>query len=380
VAAVDVTVRQLNRATLDRQLLLKREQLSVSAAMHRVLALQAQEPPSPYLALWDRIEGFQPADLDAAFFSHEIVKATLMRITLHAVLASEYSTFHEAMQGTLRDSRLYDRRFRSSGVPIEAAEALLPHVLDFLSVPRRNADVDAMVAEHLDVDPKHYVWWALRTFGPVWRAPNGGSWAFGAYPEYIAATRDDMPDRTGCIQYLFHRYLEAFGPASRHDFGQFALLRQSEVKPALAGIADQLVHLDGPNGEELYDICDAVIPDEATLAPPRLLPMWDNVLLVYKDRRRIIPEDYRKVILRTNGDSLPALLVDGYVAGVWRPVDGGIEATAFHSLDDDTWDGLALEARNLLEFLGEREPSIYSRYAYWWSKLPAGEVRMLGTG
>jgi hypothetical protein len=256
------------------------------------------------------------------------------------VLAAEYSTFHEAMQGTLRDSRLHDRRFRSSGVPVDVVEALLPHVLDFLSEPRRNADVDAMVADSLDIDPKHYVWWALRTFGPVWRAPNDGPWAFGAFPEYIAAIRDVMPDRAGCIQYLFRRYLEAFGPASRHDFVQFALLRQSEVKPALAGIANQLIELEGPSGEELYDIPDAVIPHDDTPAPPRLLPMWDNVLLVYKDRSRIIPGEYRKAVIRTNGDSLPTLLVDGYVAGVWRPVDGGIEAMAFHSLSDEAWNGL----------------------------------------
>jgi hypothetical protein len=374
---MELTLRRLNRATLHRQLLLEREQLSVSGAMRRVLALQAQEPPSPYIALWNRIAGFEPADLDTAFAGREIVKATLMRITLHAVLASEYSTFHEAMQGTLRGSRLSDRRFRSSGVPVEVADALLPHVLDFLSEPRRNADVDAMVAAHLGIDPKHYVWWALRTFGPVWRAPNGGPWAFGAYPEYIAAIRDDMPDRTRCIQYLFRRYLEAFGPASRHDFGQFALLRQSEVKPALAGTADQYMEFEGPNGEVLYDIPGAAIPDESTPAPPRLLPMWDNVLLVYRDRSRIIPEEYRKAVIRTNGDSLATLLVDGYVAGVWRPVDGGIEAMAFHSLSDEAWDGLETEAGALLTMLADRVPSIYSRYSRWWSQLPDGETRVL---
>ncbi len=58
--------------------------------------------------------------------------------------------------------------------------------------------------------------------------------------------------------------------------------------------------------------------------------MWDHVLLAYADRSRVIPPDYRKLVTRSNGDVLPTLLVDGYVAGVWRPVEGGIEATAFH--------------------------------------------------
>jgi hypothetical protein len=348
--------------------------------MRRVLALQAQEPPSPYLALWNRVRSFDPDELDEAFASRQVVKATLMRITLHAVLASEYSIFHEAMQGTLRDSRLNDRRFRSSGVSVADAEALLPEVLEFLSAPRRNADIDAMVVAHLDIDPKHYVWWALRTFGPVWRAPNGGPWAFGAYPEYVAAIREDVPGRNECIQYLMRRYLEAFGPATRLDFGQFALLRQSEVKPALAGMADELIEIEGPNGEAMYDVPGASVPDEDTPAPPRLLPMWDNVLLVYKDRSRIIPDEFRKAVIRSNGDSLPTLLVDGYVAGVWRPVGDGIEATAFRPIDADTWAAFEGEASQLLVLLGEREPSIYRRYDRWWSKLPEGEVRMLGAG
>jgi hypothetical protein len=49
-----ITARQLNRATLDRQMLLRREPRPVADAVKRLLALQAQEPASPYLALWNR--------------------------------------------------------------------------------------------------------------------------------------------------------------------------------------------------------------------------------------------------------------------------------------------------------------------------------------
>ena len=59
---------------------------------------------------------------------------------------------------------------------------------------------------------------------------------------------------------------------------------------------------------------------------------------------------------RSNGDVLPTLLVDGYVAGVWRPVDGGIEATAFHRLSAKAWEGLAAEARSLVALLAGRDP------------------------
>jgi hypothetical protein len=108
-----------------------------------------------------------------------------------------------------------------------------------------------------------------------------------------------------------------------------------------------------------------------------LLPMWDSVLLAYADRSRVIPPAYRPLVIRRNGDVLPTLLVDGYVAGVWRPVDGRIEVTAFHRLDDETWDVLAVEAAALVTLLDERDPVVYRRYARWWRELPSEQVRLL---
>jgi hypothetical protein len=106
--------------------------------------------------------------------------------------------------------------------------------------------------------------------------------------------------------------------------------------------------------------------------------MWDNVLLAYNDRRRIIPDDYRPLVIRRNGDVLPALLVDGHVAGVWRAVDGLIEVTGFHDLSAATWKAVGKEAEALAAFLNARDPSPYKRYAHWWDGLPAAEVRRFG--
>ncbi|NEE45348.1 winged helix DNA-binding domain-containing protein, partial [Streptomyces sp. SID8455] len=76
-----ITARELNRATLARQLLLRRESLEPAEGVRRVVALQAQQPASPYVALWNRLTGFDPAGLDTAFTDHRVVKATLMRLT-----------------------------------------------------------------------------------------------------------------------------------------------------------------------------------------------------------------------------------------------------------------------------------------------------------
>jgi hypothetical protein len=374
-----LSARQLNRATLARQLLLEREPLAVVDAVERVTALQVQEPASPYVALWNRIAGFDPSDLDRAFKDRALIKATLMRITLHAVAAADYPAFQRAMLRNLRASRLYDRRFKATGLTINEADELVPHLRGFISEPRSRNEIEGMLAVHLGKEPDRHVWWALRTFAPLLHAPTGGPWSFTATaPSYQAAPfGPSWEDPEGALQQLIWRYLEGFGPASAADFAQFALQRQTEIRPALKAMTDRLVTLQAADGTKLLDVPGGILPPADTPAPPRLLAMWDSTLLAYKDRSRIIPEEYRKLIIRRNGDVLPTLLVDGYVAGVWRPVAEGIEATAFHRLPADAWEGLAEEAASLVSLLADRDPTVYSRYRNWWAELPFEERRVL---
>lgn len=372
-----LTARRLNRASLGRQLLLRREPLGVVDAVRRVVALQAQEAASPYIALWNRLAAFDPADLDAAFAGHAVVKATLMRITLHAVHADDYPAFHSAMLPSLRAARLHDRRYTGSGLSIADADALLPELLEFAARPRGKAEVEELLAARLG-DHKPRAWWALRTFAPLLHVPGGGPWSFGSRSSFVAAPVRFAAERhQESVRRLVRRYLEGFGPASAADVAQFTLLTRSVAREALRGMAGELEELQGPDGSELFDVPGAALPAEDTPAPPRLLPMWDSVLLGWFDRGRVIPPDYRRLVARSNGDVLPTLLVDGYVAGVWRPLEGGIQATAFQRLPDQAWTGLAAEAQALLAFLADREPMVYRRYARWWTTLPGAEVRVL---
>ncbi len=377
---MSITARALNRATLGRQQLLGRASLPVADAVRRVVALQAQHPASPYLALWNRLTAFDPTDLDAAFTRHEVIKATLLRITLHAVHAADYRAFRAAMEPTLRAARLGDDRFRVSGLTVADVHALIPDLLAYADRLRTAAESEAWLADRLDA-PQPGAWWALRQYAPLWHAPTGAPWSFGPRPSYVAArARPVLADpaaSAAALQTLIKRYLEGFGPASMADVAQFALVYRPRVKEALTALSGELERLDGPDGKELFDIPGARRPDEDTPAPPRLMAMWDSILLAYADRGRVIPPAYRPLVTRMNGDVLPTLLVDGYVAGVWRPVEGGIEATAFQRLPDDVWEGLAAEARSLVVFLADREPEVYRRYTHWWSKLPSAEARLL---
>lgn len=372
-----LTAGQLNRTTLARQLLLRREGLNPLEAMRPVVAMQAQEPASPYLALWNRIQPFDPAALDQTFREQAVLKASLLRITLHAVLIDDYPAFHEAMQRTLRASWLGDTRFTRAGLTPDEAEALIPELRKFGSTPRTNADIEHWLDDRLGQKPRNSIWWALRRFAPMVHAPTGATWSFGPRPAYVTAPELPRPDPDSAMQHLARRYLEGFGPASVQDLAQFSTIYRPPAANALRALGDALVRYEGPNGEELFDVPDGVLAAGESPVPPRLMAMWDSVLLAYKDRSRIIPPEYRQLVMRSNGDVLPTLLVDGYVAGVWRVADGGIEATAFHPLSDDAWDGLEAEARSLLELLRERDPKLYGRYHHWWAKLPKSEVRVL---
>lgn len=377
-----LTARQLNRATLARQLLLDRAPVSVIEGVRRVVAIQAQEAASPYLALWNRLVGFDPIDLDRAFSDRSIVKATLIRITLHAVHADDYPAFHAAMVDSLRGARLFDARFAASRMTIAEADAVLPDLLTFLAEARTPVEIEAFLEARLG-ERRERLWWAFRTFAPLFHVPTGGPWSFGTRASFVAAPATQAPatqathQRDASVQHLVRRYLEGFGPATVQDVGQATILRRPVIRAALQALGDQVVALDGPEGAVLFDVSDGLLPAEDAVAPPRLMAMWDSILLAYADRSRVIPPEYRRRVIHQNGDVLPTLLVDGCVAGVWRPVEGGIEATAFHRLSREVWRGLEEEAAALVAFLADRDPTVYRRYRHWWTTLSGEQVRIL---
>jgi hypothetical protein len=376
---VQLTTQRLNRATLARQMLLERASLSPADAIERIVAVQAQEPASPYIALANRVMAFDPASLDRAFLDGSVVKATLMRVTLHAVTRIDYPLLHEAMQATVRSARLDTRRFRATGFNAVDADALMADALEHAAVPRSNAAMEAWIDDRLGPTPKPGIWWAMRHYGPFVHAPVAARWSFGPRSAYLAAPHVERPaDSAAAVRGLALRYLEAFGPATIADIGQFSMVSRVALREALQPVAARLDHHTGPDGQDLLDVPGGVIPDDEAVAPPRLMAMWDSVLLAYADRSRVIPPAYRALVIRNNGDTLPTLLVDGHVAGVWRPLGDGIEVTAFAPLTDDTWAGLRAEAAAMLDLLEPREPRAYSRYGRWWPGLPAVEVRILG--
>lgn len=375
-ASPTLTHAQLNRATLARQMLLDRQRLEPVEAVERLVALQAQEAASPYIALHARLDGFDAAEMDAAFRHRRLVKGHLMRVTLHAVSARDYGSFWPAMAPSLRAWR--ERQAKRLGLEVDL-DALAALAQRFARTPRSGPEIRA----HLPPLPEHVAgpgvqrdaWWAVRLQAPFLMVPDDVPWSFGRRPVFIAAGvwldgRAFASESDG-LDHLVRRYLRAFGPATVSDLAQFTGMQVARLRPAVERLLTELHTFRDDRGRLLYDVADGLLPPADTPAPVRFLPMWDSVLLAYQDRSRLLVEPYRRRVIQKNGDFLPVFLVDGMVAGLWRAdakQDGrtSIRWQPFEPLPPAVEEELAVEAERLAAFVEPLEPAVYRRYATTW--------------
>jgi Winged helix DNA-binding domain len=295
-----LTTRALNRATLARQLLLERVRLPVSRVVERLCALQAQYSPSPYVALWSRIEGFEKRHLTRALERRSVVKASLMRITLHIVSGRDYPRFAAAWLPGAQAATLSE----------EEVERLSARVIELASTKR----VTVKELEELTAADLGQRLWRLRTLAPLVHVPPSGTWRFHGRVE-LELWRDALPSFEVGAKRLVQRYLAAFGPATQRDLLKFTGLRVRDVRPGLERLA--LKRYRTEDGRELLDVPRAVLADPDTPAPVRFLPWWEAALISYDDRERILPAEYRAEVIKSNGEFRPTFLVDGFVAGLW---------------------------------------------------------------
>lgn len=316
-----LTLRELNRATLARQLLLERKRLSPAAALERVAGLQAQWAPAPYVGLWTRTEGFRREALEKALLAQRIVRAVLMRGTIHLVSLADYGLFGMAVA-------------RPPWLKAEAAalgDRLHDAVRAFGSEPRSRAEItDFLGREHaVDIRSADAVWYALRTNARLTHAPESGLWRARGTTRYM--TMDVMrPDARHARVELVRRYLAAFGPATRADVGVWSGLRAGDVASALDAL-EPLRRFRDEQGRELLDVPRAPLPSADAHAPVRLMPRFDNLLLSHKDRRRVIADEHRGLVIE-GGWVKSTLLVDGFVAGTWEVENGRVRVEPFEPL------------------------------------------------
>jgi Winged helix DNA-binding domain len=324
-----LTLRQLNRTTLARQGLLERLIGTTPDAIGRLAGLQAQHADMPYIALWSRLAAFSIEDLVGALDQRSVVKATLMRSTLHLVAAADYPVFEGASRGSR--TAAWAPTVQRAGID---DRALNDRVLTFATTPRTVAELETFAEEATagpegsslaDLAPGGVARVAFRIAsarGGLVHVPPSGHWRSHGKARYVAARTwlADLaiPDEAEALEATLVRFLRAYGPASVADVGQWlGQRRATRLKEAIERLGDRLVRLRDEDGRELLDLAELVIAGGDEAAPTRFLSRWDSLMVSYDDRRRIIADQLRPAVFTNNADIYATFLVDGFVAGTW---------------------------------------------------------------
>ncbi|WP_030667334.1 winged helix DNA-binding domain-containing protein [Streptomyces sp. NRRL B-1347] len=304
----------LNRATLDRQLLLRRTRMSAAAALTHLVGLQAQNVKPPYYALAARLDGFVPEELSDLMSGRAAVRAVTMRSTVHTLTADDLLTLRPLTQAAI-DRELRAFRKGLGGVDLDRLAAVARAYVE--DEPRTPAQLRAELARHWpDADPQS-LGIAARARLPLVQVTPRGLWrrsgrvALTTAEHWLGRPLVAAPAPDAVVE----RYLAAFGPASVQDMQAWAGV--TRLRDAFERLRPRLRTFRDENGVELFDLPDAPRPDPETPAPPRFLPEFDNLLLSHADRSRVVPAEYKARTWKSN-QAFCAFLVDGFLAGVWR--------------------------------------------------------------
>ncbi|MCW2921972.1 MAG: hypothetical protein JWL76_1846 [Thermoleophilia bacterium] len=356
MVSATLDLRELNRATLARQGLLERRGGGVADMVRAVGGLQAQLPGAPVIGLWSRMSAFTRDELHAAIAAGEVVRGTTLRGTIHLHHVDDYRvlrpTLDPLMEAFTRSQTLRRVREQDRDAAIEAAHALMrsgsvtvgelkAHLVE--RFPESGAQGLAVMARM-----------ALRILLVPDPAATDG-WKPNAAP--LALATDLVGDTFGDpdVEWLVRRWFEVLGPGTVKDVQTWSSMRR--LKPIVDSMRDngELVAVTTWEGDELLDLPGAARPDAEVVAPPRFLPMWDNLPLSHADRSRVIDPAHRPFLAVKNGMPPPTFLLDGFVAGTWKVErEGGttvLVLTPFGRIPRAHEDALVAEGDSLLAFL-----------------------------
>src|SRR6266568_1819688 len=314
--------RALNRALLERQGLLRRWRVPAVDAVERLVGMQAQVPNAPYVGLWTRLESFRHDELAGLLLDRRVVRAPLLRTTLHLVTAGDCLWMRPLLQPMLERvhaSTPFGRNVAGmdSGALLAAGRAVLEER------PRTTAALCKLLQQRWPDRDASSLGYTIRYLVPLVQVPPRGVWGASGLATWTTA--------------------EAW-------LG----------RPMASGADLEELVLRDEAGNELFDLPEAPRPDPDTPAPPRFLPEYDNLLLSHADRSRVIAVEHRERVF-TKG----SLLVDGFVVGTWRiareRAAAGLIVEPFRRLSKREAAAVTAEGAQLLAFAADAE---------------AGEVRL----
>ena len=308
--------RALNRAMIERQLLARRVAMGALDAIEHLAGVQAQAPQAPYTGLWARLIDFDPHELGTLIEQRKAVRIAVMRSTIHLLSASDCLAFRPIVQNVVeRGLRTGNKGHAGQLSGIDLDELIAAGIAVLERGPISHVDIGRILVERYPGTEPMSLAYAIRGFVPVVQLPPRGVWGKSSKPMLATAESwlGKKLKKTTKPDELFVRYLTAFGPASARDFQQWSgvtALRAmvDRMRPALRTFSSE-------TGVELFDVPDGPLPDADSPVPVRLLPEWDNVLVAYNDRSRVIPPKHHDMVVWSLGRR--PVLVDGCVAAFW---------------------------------------------------------------
>src|ERR687895_634364 len=348
--------RALNRALLERQMLLRCQKRSAEETIEHLVGMQAQVPDAPYVGLWTRLEGFRADELSTLISDRQAVRASMMRATIHLVTARDYLTLRPVVQPVLeRDvygNATYGKE-RLAKLDVDAVLAAGRLLLE--EQPRTAAELRRWLGlQWPDRDPAALAY-AVRGLLPLVHVPPRGVWGQSGPVALTTAEawlgRSVSPYRGPDEAIL--RYLAAFGPATVADARTWSGL--SGLREVFERLRPRLVAFRDERGRELFDVPGAPLPAPETPAPPRFLPAFDNALLSHAERTRIISDEHRKALFED--PMMRGVLLDGFACGTWKTERTRGKVTLviqpFERLSKVDRDALADEGERLLRIVAK---------------------------
>jgi hypothetical protein len=354
--------RALNRALLARQMLLERARLSPLRALERLVGLQAQLPGDPYVALWSRLDHFDPLALSRLIEARKAVRMVVMRGTLHLLTARDALRIRPVVQPVLARQfagTAWGRATRD--VNAAALVALGRRAVE--ARPLALAELRPLLRARFPGRDPTALAYLFHYSAPLVQVPPRGLWRASGLPRVTTAPHwlgralaKPVPEA------LVLRYLAAFGPASIRDAQAWSGL--AELAPVFERLRRRLVTFREEDGRELFDLPDAPRPDPDTRAQPRFLPVYDNAILGFARRERILHGAPPRAV--PQNQNLRSFLVDGFVAGFWRLDEAKGRATLllepFARLSRSDAADLVAEAERLLTFLAPEAAKAVVRF------------------
>lgn len=375
-----LTLRELNRATLARQLLLERATLAPLAAIKQLAGLQGQLSNPPYMGLWSRLHAFQRADLTHLLEQRQVVRTSMMRRTLHLTSAEDYMLFRPALQSLhIRTLAAYLSKQQAGSLAMEHVVAEMQAYLQ--EKPRTNVDLRVKLAESMP-DMGERLLYMVRVYLPLIQVFPGGVWGVGGSPAYTEASTwlgraFASPDEG--LRALIRSYLAAFGPASAKDMQIWSGL--SRLQPVVNALKSELLTFRDEQGRELFDLPGAPLPSADVPAPVRFIPDFDNLVLAHDNRQRIISDTYRPYVFPGNSSVLPTFLVDGFVRGIWHiernTGSAKLLIQPFEQLSNATRQELRAEGERLLHWVADKINTFEIEFVAYGER--AGKQNMWGS-